>query len=125
MGLFDFFKKTLTIDFSDDNVKHLTKLSDELGETLIKADLGFYVDYMLQIRLAAERHDSDEFIKRVISRELFGGSGALWEIWIEDKQQQTKFNKQFCDYVDLLKKMGIKNGRVNQVRKVFNRNYNI
>ncbi len=120
MTLFDFFNKRLTIDFSDDNIERLTKLSDELGETLMKVNLGFYVDFLAQIRLAAERHDTEDFKKKVISRELFGGAGALWEIWIEDKQLQTKFNKQFCDYVDLLKKMGIKNGRVNQVRKVFN-----
>ena len=126
MGLFDFFKRPKEmIDFSDENVEALTKLSDQLSDTLIKSGYGFGADYLSQIRLAADRHDNEEFKKLVTSRELFGGSGAIWEIWIEDKQLQDKFNKQFCDYADLLKAMGIKNGRVNQVRSYFKKFENI
>lgn len=120
MGLFDFFKRQeKLIDFSDENAAALTKLSDQLGDTLIKSGFGFGVDHLSQIRLAADRHDNEEFKKLVISKELFGGSGAIWEIWIEDKQLQNQFNRQFCDYIDLLKTMGIRNGRVNQVRSYF------
>ena len=119
MGLFDFFRKDRKIDFADENIEELAKLTIELGETLIRANLGFYVDYLSCIRLAAEQHDIETFKKKVISRELFGGAGALWEIWIEDNQLRRTFNKQFCEYVDLLKKMGIRNGRINQVRKSF------
>lgn len=120
MALFDLFKRPKRpIDFSDENIESLNKLSNQLGDTLIKSGYGFGVDYLSQIRLAADRHDNEEFRKLVISRELFGGSGAIWEIWIEDKQLQSQFNKQFCDYVDLLKTMGIRNGRVNQVRSYF------
>ncbi|MDP4262410.1 MAG: hypothetical protein Q8941_07745 [Bacteroidota bacterium] len=122
MGLFDFLKRPeKPIDFSDKNVEALTKLSDQLGDTFIKAGYGFGVDYLSQIRLAADRHDNEAFKKLVISRELFGGSGAIWEIWFENKQLRTQFNKQFCEYVDLLKKMGIRNRRVNQVRSYFDR----
>jgi len=53
----------------------------------------------------------------VISRELFGGAGALWEIYIEKPTEYKKFNNQFTEYVDLLTRMGIKNGRVKQIRK--------
>lgn len=119
MRLFDFFRKDRKIDFADENIEKLAKLTIELGETLIRANLGFYVDYLSCIRLAAEQHDIETFKKKVISRELFGGSGALWEIWIEDNQLRQTFNKQFCEYVDLLKKMGIRNGRINHLRKSF------
>jgi len=119
MRLFDIFRKDRKIDFVDENIEELAKLTIELGETLIRANLGFYVDYLSYIRLAAEQHDAETFKKKVISRELFGGAGALWEIWIEDNQLRLIFNEQFCEFVDLLKKMGIRNGRINQVRKGF------
>lgn len=126
MRIIDFFRKDRkdnfldnNIDFSDDNVERLTKLLDELEDTLIKAHFGNYVDYLSQIRLTTENHDSETFKKLIISRELFGGAGALWEIWIEDKKSRELFNKQFCEFVDILKEMGIKNARVNQVRKGF------
>jgi hypothetical protein len=108
------------MNFSSENIERLTRVIDDLGNTLIKSGFGFYVDHLSQIRLAAERQDIEEFKNQIISRGLFGGAGAMWEIWIENKQLRTKFNKQFCDFVDLLKEMGIANERVNQVREAFN-----
>ena len=109
-----------SIDFSNDNIERLTTITDALGDTLIRTGFGIYVDQLSQIRLAAERHDKENFEKQVINRGLFGGAGALWEIWIEDKQSQIKFEKQFCEFVDQLKCMGINNARINQVREGFN-----
>lgn len=104
MGLLNFLKKTeRPIDFSNDNIERLTKFADELGDTLIKTGFGLYVDILSQIKLEALRHNEEEFKKLVISRELFGGAGALWEIWIEEEHLRIKFEKQFCDFVDLLK----------------------
>jgi hypothetical protein len=122
MGLLDFIIRTeKLIDFSDNNIKMLTKLSYELGEILIKSGNGYAVDYLSQIRLSADNHDNEKFKTLVTSRELFGGSGAIWEIWIEDTELRKQFNKLFCDYIDLLKKMRIKSGRINQVRKYFDK----
>lgn len=122
MGLSNFLnRQEKHIDFSELNVQLLTTLSDEMGETLIKAGFGFWVDYLSQIRLAADTQNEEEFKRLIISNELFGGAGAIWEIWIEDGQLRAEFNKQFCDYVDLLKTMGIKNERINQVRSTFDK----
>ncbi len=118
MGIFDFFrKKEIPIDFSDENVSELTKQSDSLGQILIENGMGFYVDYLSQIRIAADKKNEEDFRKLVISRELFGGSGALWEIHIENQTEYRKFNKQFSEYIDLLTRMGIRNGRVQQIHK--------
>ena len=117
--MFKVLNITKRIDFSSANVEALSELSNKLGDTLIKAGFGSYVDYLSQIRLAAGKHDEETFKKLIVSRELFGGSGALWEIWIEDKQYKAQFNKQFCDFIDLLKQMGIRNKRINQVRSFF------
>jgi hypothetical protein len=109
-----------SIDFSQNNVERLATITDNLRDTLIKAGFGVYVDQLSQIRLAAERQDKEAFEKQVINRGLFGGAGALWEIWINDEQLQKTFEKQFCEFVDQLKKMGVNNPRVNQVREGFN-----
>jgi len=112
-------KSEKRIDFSNANVEAFSELSDKLGDTLIKAGFGSYIDNLSQIRLAAGKHDEETFKKLVVSRELFGSSGALWEIWIDDKQYKAQFNKLFADYIDLLKQMGIRNKRMNQVRSFF------
>lgn len=118
MGIFDFLKtKKTPIDFSDENVSELTLKSDLLGQTLIDNGLEFYIDHLSKIRLSADKKNESEFREFVISRELFGGAGALWEIYIENPTEYKKFNKQFSEYVDLLTRMGINNGRVKQIRK--------
>ena len=118
MGIFDFLKKKIPIDFSDENVSELTLKSDLLGQTLIDNGLGIYVDHLSQIRLSADKKNESEFRKLVISRELFGGAGALWEIHIENPTEYRKFNKQFCEYLDLISKMGIKHRALKQTRKL-------
>jgi len=115
--MFDFLKKKIPIDFSELNLSELNLKSDLLGQTLIENGHGFYVDHLSQIRLVAENKNESKFKKLVISRELFGGTGALWEINIENPTEYQKFNKQFSEYIDLIIQMGIKNGRVKQVRK--------
>lgn len=120
MGIFDFIRKQdSVIDFSNEKVELLSTLTDKLGDTLIKSGFGFYVDYLSEIRLSAAQGDEGKFKKLVVSPELFGGSGALWEIWIEDPDLRKKFGRDFCKLVDHLKEMGIKNVRVDQVRKGF------
>jgi len=122
MGIFDFLKKKkIPIDFSEKNIAELTRKSDLLGQTLIENGMGFYVDYLSQIRLAADNKNESEFKKLVISRELFGGSGALWEIHIENPTEYSKFNKLFSEYIDLITQMGIRNGRVRQIQKTMPR----
>ena len=118
MRIFDFFRKKETpIAFSEENISELTRNSDSLGQTLIENGLGFYVDHLSQIRLAADKKNEEEFKKLVISRDLFGGSEALWEIHIENPNEYEKFNRQFTKYIDLLTRMGIRKGRVRQIQR--------
>lgn len=124
MGAFDFLKKKkIPIDFSDKNVSELTVKTDLLGKTLIDNELGFYVDHLSQIQLSADKKNEVEFRKLVISRELFGGAGALWEIHIGNTTEYRKFNEQFCDYLDLLYQMGIKDRALKETRKIMPKLY--
>jgi hypothetical protein len=114
-------RKKVPIDFSEKNLTDLTILSDQLGQTLIDNGLGDFVDQLSRIRLAADAKNEVDFKDLIISRELFGGSGALWEIHIEDKPQYKTFNKQFCEYLDLVTRMGIRNRTVEKTRKLMPR----
>ena len=105
--------------FSEENVTELSNIMDALGDILIQTGFGNYVDHLSQIRLAAKRHDDENFYNYVVNRGSFGGSGAIWEIWIENKDQRKEFEKRLCYFIDHLKKMGINNARIDQVRDSF------
>ena len=104
------------LNLSDENIVEVSRILDDLGVILIHIGQGSRVDDLSEIRLAAEHHDADAFTNLVLSNTLFGGSGALWEIWTEDKIMREEYQKLFCKFIDSLKKMGIKNARMNQVR---------
>lgn len=96
-------------------------LSDLICEILIKNQMVFYADYLSLINLSAKKKDEAEFKNLIISRNLFGGSGALWEIYIENKDEYNRFNKLFCEYIDVITQMGIKNKRIMQIRKTMHK----
>lgn len=104
--------------FGEKNINDLRKQTDLLSQILNKNGMEFRADYLYLIILAAENRNELEFKKLVISRDLFGGSGALWEINIESQTEYINFNKQFCKYIDLITRMGIRNKRVKQIQKI-------
>ncbi|PKP18637.1 MAG: hypothetical protein CVU07_01535 [Bacteroidetes bacterium HGW-Bacteroidetes-23] len=111
----------MSINFSDENISEFRQKSNTLEEILLKNGLGLYVDYLSKIRIAAENKNELEFKEIVISRELFGGSGALWEIHIENPIEYQNFNKHFSEYVKFFIQMGIRNGRVKQIQETINK----
>ena len=122
MGIFNFWKKEeIQINFSEKNITRLMNLSDLICEILIKNQMVFYADYLFLINLSAKKKDEAEFKNLIISRNLFGGSGALWEIYIENKDEYNRFNKLFCEYIDVITQMGIKNKRIMQIRKTMHK----
>lgn len=117
MSLFNFSQKEGNIIFSDENVAKLIRKSDLLGQTLINNSLGFYVDYLSEIRLAAENRDESKFVKLILSNKMLGGSGSLSDIYLKNEGENQKFEKQFSDYIRLLIQMGVKNKHLKQIVK--------
>ena len=112
MGIFDFLKKKAPINFSDENVSELTLKSDLLGQTLIDNGMGFYVDYLSQIRLAADNKNDTEFKKLVLKSGLFRGNSSLRDIQMKSPSENRKFNSQFYQYVNLINRMGIRKKQI-------------
>lgn len=73
--------------------------------------------YLEDILESLKDYDSNKFKDLVISNELFGGAGAYWEIWINDKKLNLKYQKIFIQLIDALEKVGIFNPRIQQVKE--------
>lgn len=109
------------IDFSSENILELNSTINKLYDIILSAGFEVYVDLLLQIKESAKEKDQEKFKNLIINQSLFGGAGALWEIWIESDDIRVQFEKQFCHFVDVIKKMGIKNNRIEQVREILSK----
>lgn len=77
-------------------------------------------DFVRQIHGALYRNDITDFIKKLNSVDMWGGSGAVWEVGMFKTQNDEKeFELQILRLVKLMKVDGINKGRANSVAKFF------
>lgn len=113
-----FFKEKVkidTYDFSDDKVDELRETINELREILMKAGFNSYIYSLIKVLSAAEQSDSHKYKSSVETNDLFGGAGALWEIYIPDKKLMKNYHNVFYNFILQLEKIGVKNKRIKQV----------
>jgi len=107
------------LDFSDKKLERLSNSIEKLRCTLASAGFACYAEQLARISDTLQRRDSHSFREQVNCRVLFGGFGAMWEIWISDKMLMAQFEKQFRAFLDNLEDVGIRNEKIQQIRKVF------
>lgn len=109
------FNRHKAFDFSDENIESLSVSVTELKDVLRKIGTSGGAQQLNNVLASAMKKDSESFRKYVLTNELFGGAGALWEIYCGNDELQAEFENRFKNFCMELKKIGIKNGRVNQV----------
>jgi len=109
--------KKSNIEFSEVKIERLQNSIYSLQQTLSNTDSLYYIDYLIEILNSLQQRNSTNFEKLVISNELFGGSGALWELYFSDSKQNKTFKSQFCQFIDCLEDLGINNPRIKQVKE--------
>ncbi len=117
MQLLGFIHKPL--DFSEEKLDKLSSSIESLRQTLISAGFNCYAEQLQKIRQASERKDSQSFREQLNCRVLFGGFGAMWEIWISDKILMARFERHFRDFLDALERIGVRNSKIEQIKRVF------
>lgn len=62
------------------------------------------------------------FITVINSVDMWGGSGAVWEVGIENPNQAKKFEYEIISLIDLMENSGIMGNGIKPVRKIFVKN---
>lgn len=103
-----------SLDFTDERIERLTFVIIDLKKVLheIGRDWSFELNNILS---AAIKKDSELFRQHVLTNSLFGGAGALWELYCPNAILLREFQNKFIDFCMELKSIGIHNGRINQV----------
>lgn len=66
-----------------------------------------------------ERDNKEQFIKLLNSASMWGGSGAVWEVYINDKVIEKEFQKEIVHLIDLMERTRILGKGIKPIRKAF------
>ena len=111
------FIRNKDLNFSEENIESLTKSVTELKNVLTEIGTSLGQQELTNVLASAMKKDSILFRKYVLTNELFGGAGALWELYCGNDKLQTEFQNKFNGFCQDLISIGIKNRRIKQVIK--------
>jgi hypothetical protein len=104
------------VNLNAQNIKSFDIIINSLIEVLNQSGYNNRINYLEDILESVHEMDLDKYKKFVVNSSLFGGAGALWEIWIEDSILQARFNKLFIDLINEIERTGIYEPRINQIK---------
>ncbi|WP_111684163.1 hypothetical protein [Winogradskyella tangerina] len=108
-------KRNKELNFTEENIRSLTKSVTELKDILTKIGTSLGQQELTNVLASAIKKDSKLFKKHVLVNELFGGSGALWELNCGNDNLQSEFKNKLDNFCRDIIKIGIKNHRIRQV----------
>jgi len=69
-----------------------------------------------------ETEEYRKFVKFTNSIDMWGGSGAVWEVYIEDNEKSLKFEKSIVALINLMEKTDILGRGIKPIRRIFQDN---
>jgi hypothetical protein len=109
------FTRNKDLNFSEENIESLTKSVIELKSVLTEIGTSLGQQELTNVLAFAMKKDSKLFRRYVLTNVLFGGSGALWELYCGNDKLQSEFQNKFNSFCRDLIKIGIKNRRIKQI----------
>ncbi len=92
---------------------YLTLLS--LIRDLLKNNNSLQYEYIEELILCLNNEDYLEFKKLMNANDMWGGSGAVWDVILKDNNE--RFEKSIINIIDILEKSQRLNSRVKYIRK--------
>ena len=117
--MFDFFKRQnkYNLDITEsDSDKYLIILSD-IAHILVKSELNEQVKIINNLSDLLKQKEYSRFKQSINSIEMWGGAGAVWEVYIEDKDLARMFEKQMINLIDLMEKTKILGRGIKPIKK--------
>jgi hypothetical protein len=115
--MFGLFKrKDITIVNKNELISTMTRIVEILRDNAFSAQ----ADAVRKPLQYLYSDDKDNFVKHLLTVDIWGGSGAAWEVApFPSRQIEKEFEKHFVKLVDLMRQCGIKNVKATSVEKYF------
>lgn len=117
-----FQKKQAVITQKSEWINTLDKMIEILDDNSFSSQ----ANWVKQIHGALTRDDISDFIKKLNSVEMWGGSGAVWEVGgFRSRDEEIEFGKQIISLVELMKNDQIDHGKAKSVSRYFKKEFDL
>lgn len=79
-------------------------------------------DFVYKLLELINQNNFYEFVKSVNGADMWGGSGAVWEVYIANKYEAKEFEKEMIGLVELLKTTKIMGKGIIPIKNIFEDN---
>ena len=70
------------------------------------------IDYII-------KEDTIQFVKFINSIDMWGGSGAVWEVYIENEIEAREFENELINIINLMEETNILGKGIKSIRRIF------
>ena len=114
--MFNFFKRKIKIDNKSELISEMEIIMQLLNENNFHAQGNAFkkpIEYL-------KSDNVEKFIETLNSVDIWGGSGAAWEVnGFNSEKSQKQFFVSFRKLAELMKNTGIKNHKAQNISKFF------
>ncbi|NQZ75251.1 MAG: hypothetical protein HRT61_03940 [Ekhidna sp.] len=118
------FKKSKDVEFTQATCETFLVVLSKLRELLNKANLTAQAQVIETLVSLLELQRINEFLKLLNGLDMWGGSGAVWEVYIEDVTLAQEFEIEIIKLIDLMEKTNVLAKGIKPIRKVLRNTLN-
>lgn len=116
------FKKSKNIELTQTAHEIFLVILTKLIQILSKSNLTAQAQVVKTLIDLLIQQKDDEFVKLLNGIDMWGGSGAVWEVHIEDKHSAREFEIEMVKLIDLMEKTNVLGKGIKPIRKIFKEN---
>lgn len=108
----------LVYQYRDDFFSILMTLFDHLKKNGHNSQADF-IEELIQL---LNQENFSLFIQSLNGVNMWGGAGAVWEVYIEDKESSKEFEKSVIKLINIMEQTKILGKGIKPIRKLFEKN---
>lgn len=116
------FKKSKNIEFTQTARETFLVILTELIQILSKADLSTQAQVVQTLVNLLNQRRYEQFVKLLNGIDMWGGSGAVWEVHIENSSNAREFETEMIKLIDFMEEIKVLGKGIKPIRKTFKEN---
>ena len=114
-----FKKKEISIDLLMDYENRFVEVLSNLKKILFQTNNPAQSNVVEETILLLTYQKWEDFVQMLNSASYWGGSGAVWEVHIENSDEQKYFRTLIIDLIELMEISKIRRRRIKSIKNLF------